>query len=261
MSRKYSDNKNRNKFNEENTEKKGKAENAENKENSMKKTMEEELKEKIKEAAVKNSNVFSKSNEHANKASSRRTEKKPESKNDLNALKNRIKELEEESSDLKDQLLRKQADFENFRKRMFREKEDAIRYANSRLLLDLTNVIDDFERAINSAEKSRDFDSFLEGISLIEKQMTTMLENRWGLKRFSSQGEKFDPDKHEAIASEESEEIDDTVVLEDYQKGYYLNDRLLRPARVKVAKPVAVLDKKEDENHLQAENKDKENIT
>ena len=176
----------------------------------------------------------------------------------LKVLQEKINALEEENSALKDQLLRKQADFENFRKRISREKEDSIQYANSKLLLDLTSIIDDFERAIQSAEVSEDFESFLQGISLIEKQMTTMLENRWGLKRFSSQGEKFDPDKHEAIASEESESYKDSVVLEDYQKGYYLHDRLLRPARVKVAKPVAVLEKKRDENLKQAEN-DKEN--
>ena len=178
----------------------------------------------------------------------------------LKLLQERIKELEEENSALKDQLLRKQADFENFRKRMSREKEDSIRYANSKLLLDLTGIIDDFERAIQSAEVSKDFEAFLQGISLIEKQMTAMLENRWGLKRFSSQGEKFDPDKHEAIASEESESYKDSVVLEDYQKGYYLHERLLRPARVKVAKPVAVLGKKGGENLEQAEdNKENKN--
>jgi len=259
MSKKYRENMSGNKFNGDYTENKESSRDAQN---NMKEIMEEKIKEKIREATIKNSNTFSKNKEeHANKKGSSRTDKKLEERDDLKVLKNRIKELEEENSALKDQLLRKQADFENFRKRMYREKEDSILYANSKLLLDLTSVIDDFERAIHSAEISKDFDSFLEGISLIEKQMTAMLKNRWGLKRFSSQGEKFDPDKHEAIASEESDKIDDPVVLEDYQKGYYLNDRLLRPARVKVAKPVAVLDKKGDENHLQAENKDKKNIT
>ncbi len=157
----------------------------------------------------------------------------------------RIEELEEENRTLKDQLLRKQADFENFRKRMFREKEDAIKYANSKLLLDLTGIIDDFERAIQSAESSKDFNSFFEGVSMIEKQMTSMLEKRWGLKRFSSIGETFDPERHEAIAMEESDKYDKSVVLEDYQKGYMLHDRLLRPARVKVSKPVAVLENSE----------------
>ena len=84
----------------------------------------------------------------------------------------RIAELETENSNLKNDYLRKQADFENFRKRMFREKEDAIKYANSNLLLDLVTIIDDFERAIKSSEDSRDFESFHSGIEMIEKQFT-----------------------------------------------------------------------------------------
>ena len=172
----------------------------------------------------------------------KKTERVKEENTVLEEYKKRIKELEEENKDLKDQLLRKQADFENFRKRMFREREEAIKYANSKLLLDLTSIIDDFERAIQSAENSRDFDSFFEGVSMIEKRMTSMLEKRWGLKRFSSIGEAFNPERHEAIAMEESDKYDKSVVLEDYQKGYMFHDRLLRPAKVKVSKPVAVLD-------------------
>ncbi len=175
----------------------------------------------------------------------KKTERVKEENTVLEEYKKRIKELEEENKDLKDQLLRKQADFENFRKRMFREREEAIKYANSKLLLDLTSIIDDFERAIQSAENSRDFDSFFEGVSMIEKRMTSMLEKRWGLKRFSSIGEAFNPERHEAIAMEESDKYDKSVVLEDYQKGYMFHDRLLRPAKVKVSKPVAVLDNSE----------------
>ena len=111
----------------------------------------------------------------------------------------RIVGLEKEIADLKDKLLRKQADFENFRKRMLREREDAARYANASLLSDLIGLIDDFERAIRSAEESHDFSTFLQGISIIEKQFVEMLETRWGLKRFTSVGEGFDPNRHEAV--------------------------------------------------------------
>ena len=97
----------------------------------------------------------------------------------------RIAALEKEVADYKDRLLRKQADFENFRKRMLREREDASRYANATLLGDLIGLIDDFERAIRSAEESKDFGTFLQGISMIEKQFIELLESRWGLKRFS----------------------------------------------------------------------------
>lgn len=157
-------------------------------------------------------------------------------------LESRINELEEEAGDLKDQLLRKQADFDNFRKRMFREKEDAIRYANSNLLQDIVGTIDDFERALQSTEQSQDFKALHSGIELIEKQLTSMLERKYGLKRFESAGEEFDPDKHEALAMEESEEHDVQTVLEDYLKGFMLHDRVLRHAKVKVASPVKKTD-------------------
>jgi molecular chaperone GrpE len=158
----------------------------------------------------------------------------------------RIKALEEETNDLKDKLLRKQADFENFRKRMFRERDEAGRYANAALLTDIIGLIDDFERAIRSAEESRDFPAFLTGISMIEKQMAEMLENRWGLKRFTSVGEPFDPNRHEAVLRVEGPADSKPTVVEDYQKGYYLHERVLRPAKVKVMVPTAAPDGRED---------------
>ena len=147
------------------------------------------------------------------------------------------KTLSAEVADLKDKLLRKQADFENFRKRMIREREDASRYANAALLSDLIGLIDDFERAIHSGEESKDFSSFLQGITMIEKQLVEMLENRWGLKRFVSVGEAFDPNRHEAVQRVEGPVDSKPTVVEDYQKGYYLHERVLRPARVKVMVP------------------------
>jgi molecular chaperone GrpE len=150
----------------------------------------------------------------------------------------RIQKLEEEVGSLNDQLLRKAAEFENFRKRILREKEESIKYANAALLSDVLPIIDDFERAIQSAADSKDFDAFHTGVSMIEKQMVSILERNWGLKRFSANGEPFDPERHEAIAVEETEEHEAEIVLEDYQKGYLLHDRVLRPAKVKVARPV-----------------------
>ncbi|TVR90752.1 MAG: nucleotide exchange factor GrpE [Spirochaetaceae bacterium] len=156
---------------------------------------------------------------------------------ELEKLRAQISELEAENSELKDRYLRKQADFENFRKRSIREREETVAYSNQQLLNDLVTVIDDFERAVKSAEESRDFDSFHNGIVLIEKQLTSMLERKWGLKRFDSEGEEFDPQRHEAVLSEPSEEFEHPTVLEDLQKGYFLNDRVLRSAKVKVAMP------------------------
>ena len=152
----------------------------------------------------------------------------------------RLERLAAENAGLQDQLLRKTAEFENFRKRMFREREEGVRYANAMLLGDIIPVIDDFERALQSATDSRDFASFHSGVEMIERQLVSVLERNWGLKRFSPKsgpdGEKFDPEKHEAIAVEDTAAAGEPVVLENYQKGYYLHDRILRPAKVKVSR-------------------------
>jgi molecular chaperone GrpE len=152
-------------------------------------------------------------------------------------LEETIARLEEETSELKNQYLRKQADFENARRRMMRDKEDAVSFANQQLLLDLTSIIDDFERAIKSAEESRDYDAFHNGVVIIEKQLTSMLERKWGLSRFDSEGEPFDPQKHEAVMTEPREDHDESIVIEDFQRGYMLHDRVLRSAKVKVSMP------------------------
>jgi len=160
-------------------------------------------------------------------------------KSEEEILQERISFLENENSTLKDQMLRKQAESDNFRKRILREKEDSIKYGNSNLLLDLITIIDDFERAIKASQESTDITNFHTGIELIEKQFVSMLDRNWGLKRMVAVGEEFDPQMHEAIGMEESTEVDKQTVVEDYQSGYVLHDRILRPARVKVAMPAA----------------------
>jgi molecular chaperone GrpE len=172
----------------------------------------------------------------------------PEKKPEIEAPGSREKELEEKIAALeaqveegKDQYLRKAADFENFRKRMNREKQEAIEYANQSLLVDLIQTIDDFERAIKAAEtmarSSPEFTSFYEGVSMIEKRLSSQLENKWGLKRFDSEGEPFDPNRHEAMMMEKSPDINEPVVKEEYCKGYTLRDRVVRSAKVKVLMP------------------------
>ena len=161
-------------------------------------------------------------------------------KSEEEKLHDMISMLEDENSSIKDQMLRMQAESDNFRKRVLREKEDSIKYANSNLLMDLVTIIDDFERAIKATQESIDAEDFHSGIELIEKQFVTMLERNWGLKKMVSVGEEFDPQFHEAIGMEESSEYDKQTVIEDYQSGYILQDRVLRSAKVKVAMPVAV---------------------
>ncbi|MDR2072913.1 MAG: nucleotide exchange factor GrpE [Spirochaetaceae bacterium] len=158
-------------------------------------------------------------------------------------------ELEAKLAAVNDQYLRKAAEFENFRKRMNQEKQNAIDFANQSLLLDLISVIDDFERAIKAAETQREeagndgeriaagYRSLFEGIGMIEKNLVTLLENKWGLTRFDSAGESFDPNRHEAIMMEKSADVQEPAVTEEFIKGYILKDRVIRPAKVKVVMP------------------------
>ena len=149
----------------------------------------------------------------------------------------KIAELEAQLAETRDQFLRKAADFENFRKRMNQEKQSAIEYANQSLLLDIIPVIDDFERAILAGENSTDSAAFLDGVKMIEKRLTSQLEAKWGLKRFTSAGEPFDPNKHEALMMEKSPDVSEPTVQEDFSKGYLLKDRVIRAAKVKVLMP------------------------
>ncbi len=156
----------------------------------------------------------------------------------------RVRTLEQEKdalgrevSDLKDQFLRTRADFENTRKRLQRDKEDAIQFANKLVLADIVGIIDDFERAIKSSESAKDYDSFHNGISLIERQFITMLEGKWGIKRFDAIGEEFDPQRHEAVMAEPKADLPAQSIIEVFQKGYLLHDKVLRTAKVKVSMP------------------------
>jgi len=152
-------------------------------------------------------------------------------------LGDKLKKAEDEILYLRESVLRKQADFENFRKRVIKEKEETVKYANTNLLLDLINIIDDFERAINSTADSKDFEKFYKGIELIEKQFSSMLEKKWNLVKFAATGDKFDPEKHEAFMKEEKEDIAEPVIAEVFQNGYMLNNRAIRHAKVKVFMP------------------------
>jgi len=159
------------------------------------------------------------------------------------ALEAKLADLEAQLAEAREQQLRKAADFENFRKRMTQEKQKAIEFANESLLLDIIPIIDDFERAIQSAGLSPELadlpagKAMLDGISMIEKRLTGQLEGKWGLKRFVSAGAPFDPNFHEAMFMEKSPDVEEPTVMEDFAKGYTLKDRVIRAAKVKVLMP------------------------
>ena len=154
-------------------------------------------------------------------------------------LENEKKELEAEVAKWKNEYLRKMADFENYRKRMIKEKKDAIDYANETLLVDLITVLDDFDRAIEAVEKySNDSTkAFMEGFNMIRKQLYSTLQSKYSLLYYPSVGEKFDPNIHDAKASREDEDAKDETVEKELIKGYKLHDRVIRVAQVETVKP------------------------
>jgi molecular chaperone GrpE len=137
--------------------------------------------------------------------------------------------------EFRDRYLRTLADFENFRKRSEREKSDFQRYALVGLVRDLLPVLDNFDRGLTHAEEGDEFhDEFYKGMALIYKQLFDVLQ-RYGLKTITESGVRFDPNIHEAVVREEDPSVPSHTVVAVLQKGYFLHDRLLRPAMVKVA--------------------------
>lgn len=137
----------------------------------------------------------------------------------------------EEVAKLNDRYLRTLADFENYRKRTEREKEDFRKYALANVLGDLLPVLDNFDRALEHAEEG---DDFHRGVLLIYKQLCDALQKA-GVRTIDEVGVKFNPNIHEAVMREENAEVPSHTVTGVLQKGYYLYDRVLRPALVKVA--------------------------
>jgi molecular chaperone GrpE len=134
-----------------------------------------------------------------------------------------------------DLYLRQVAELENFKKRVAREKEEAIRYWNEALVKDLLPVLDNLERAVEHAELGGNGKPLLAGIELVLKGFLEVLEKH-GVTQISAKGEPFNPQKHEAFAQVESTDHEPNTVVEELHKGYFMADRLLRPSLVSVAK-------------------------
>ena len=134
----------------------------------------------------------------------------------------------------RDLALRSQADFDNFKKRAAREKEEAIKYANSSLLERLIAIIDNFELGLLAAKSEGEESPIYSGMSMVLKQLTDFLSET-GLQPIDAEGEKFDPNLHEAIAHEPNDEVPEGYVVRQMRRGYKLKDRLLRPSTVVVS--------------------------
>ena len=164
-------------------------------------------------------------------------------KGDTAADEDALARLEEENralarqvEELKDRLVRNAADTENYKKRLQRDKEEAVRYANTALVKDLIGPMDDFSRALDAAEQSSNFEALKEGVRMIEDRLYTTLKNNWGLEVIDKSDVPFDPEEHEACLMEEVDGLDEDTVTMMLQKGYKLNGRVIRPAKVKVGR-------------------------
>lgn len=142
----------------------------------------------------------------------------------------------EEVAALRDHLLRLQADFENFRKRTLREKEEAWNYGHQNLVKDLLPTVDNLDRAIEHARGNQagDLEALLQGVELVQRELLGVLD-QYGLAEINPEGEAFDPAVHEAMAQQPDGSVAPNTVIQVFQKGYRLRDRMLRAARVVVS--------------------------
>jgi molecular chaperone GrpE len=162
--------------------------------------------------------------------------------NDLKEIKPEVAESSDGETDelqadlerFRDLALRSQADFENYKKRAAREKEDAIKYANASLLERLVAIVDNFELGLSAARAEGERSPILAGMGMVLKQLTDFLADN-GLQPINAEGQKFDPNLHEAIAHEASDEFPEGTVIRQTRRGYRMKDRLLRPSSVVVS--------------------------
>lgn len=150
-------------------------------------------------------------------------------------LKGQIEEKDEQIKSLQEKLLYLQADFENFKKLKAKEKMDTLKFANEEIIKEFLPVVDNLEMALKHAESTEDYKSIHEGVRITLNQFMKVLE-KFGIVSVEAVGQKFDPNFHEAFYQEERDDVEPDTVVSELQKGYLLNDRLVRPSRVTVSK-------------------------
>jgi len=156
--------------------------------------------------------------------------------NDLTALYQQIDQLSTERDQAKDQLLRTMADFQNFRTRTRQENDLNKRYATEAFVTALLPVLDNFERTVAHLEQGATVESMLTGVRAVERQLRSVLEGQ-NVQRIPAVGEMFDPTYHEAIAMEATNDHPSDTIIAEIEPGYRIGDKVVRPARVRVARP------------------------
>ena len=174
----------------------------------------------------------------------------------------RLKELEAELAETKERYLRLYAEFENYKKRVQKDKEELLKYGTEPLMQELLTILDNLEMAIHHAGKDVTVESLLQGVELTLKEFRKVL-NKYGISEIEALGKPFDPAYHHAMSQVERNDIDDKTVVEEYRKGYLFKDRVIRPSLVAVSKKV----KKEtadtvegDESEMKEKTEEKDEI-
>ena len=169
------------------------------------------------------------------KSRSRKKSSLKELEKTIMRLEEENKQLKTENAQVKDSLLRQMAEFDNYKKRTQREFSELIANANALLIKDILQIIDELDLSLKSSEENKDFYSFHEGINHLYTKFLDILKQK-GLKPVESVGKEFDTDHHEAVMQMEKKDTPSNTVIEEYQKGYMLNERILRHAKVVVSK-------------------------
>lgn len=154
---------------------------------------------------------------------------------EIERLKTEIEAKEKTIADYLNQIKRTQADFENYIKRVEKEREDAALSGACKLLCEIISVADDLERSIAASKKNHDAQSLSKGVDMVHKKLMSILAKE-GIEKIECVGKQFDPRMHEAVMAAESKELKDNTVIEELEKGYVFRNKVLRPAKVKVAR-------------------------
>ena len=153
---------------------------------------------------------------------------------DIEALQQEIETLRKDAEETQNSYLRVLADFDNYRKRQREETSRLTDYAREQIILKLLPIVDNFDRSVQAAEAEHSYDSLVEGVALTLRQLREMLEKE-GLEQIEAVGQEFNPEVHEALMRVETDEYPENTVVDELEKGYTLNGKVIRAARVRVA--------------------------
>ncbi len=174
----------------------------------------------------------------------------------LKEMEEKLESLEQEAKETHDRLLRVSAEFENYKKRAAREMNDFRKFANESFVKAMLPVVDNLDRAIESSSNDKHVNSsMVEGVNMTLKEILKVFE-QFGIKRFESMGNTFDPSLHQAVMQEETQTYPDNSVVKELQKGYMIHDRLLRPAMVVVSKTKTAPENQEKSDQKETKKKD-----